>query len=88
MDEIGGRDYELHTTRYEVSHRYEKYSIGNTVDNTIITLYGDRLLGLIPRVSNSADMGWNPGIYVFLKFSGDSTGLGTTLLRITGLRYC
>lgn len=30
------------TSSYEISHKDEKYSIGNIVDNIVMTLYGAR----------------------------------------------
>lgn len=40
-----------------------------------------RFLGLTPRVSDSADLGWELRICISSKFSGDAvaSGLGTTL---------
>ena len=40
--EIGEGDYEGQTSSYKISHGNVMYIIGNTVNNIVRTLYGDR----------------------------------------------
>ena len=42
MGEIGEGDLELQTSSYKISHGDITYSIGNTANNIVITLYSDR----------------------------------------------
>lgn len=43
MGELGGRDKVVQTSCYKkISHKVERYSMGNIVNNIIITLCGDR----------------------------------------------
>ena len=43
MCEIGEKDSELQTSSHKIDKTQdEKYSLGNTVSNTVITLYGNR----------------------------------------------
>lgn len=42
MGEIGEGDEEVQSSSCKISHQDEKYSIRNTVNNSVITLYGAR----------------------------------------------
>ena len=41
MGETGEGDQEVQTSSYKISHWDVMYSIGNIVNNIVITLYGD-----------------------------------------------
>lgn len=42
MEETGEGELEVQASSYRISHRDEKYSIGNIVNDIIIVLCGDR----------------------------------------------
>lgn len=47
MGEMGEDDKEVQMSSYKISHRYERYSKGNIVNNIVTTLVTDGLLHLL-----------------------------------------